>query len=472
MKLRFTLTILLSLVAVVAFAQDDVQKMVDELCKEVEDYTGLKFKKQVPAALQSREDFGKFVKEEMDKSYPKEKAAALTAYYQLLGWAPEGYDLTGSMAELITSQAGAYYEPTKDHIYMLMGKPGDKMFKIILFHELVHALQDQYNDIGKSMEALDKSGDEEAISAFRFVVEGEATYWMTLYGAGQKDLGSTGEFIFNLQRNLTTKQIVGLSKLQAQMMKDQPDMAKGAEVLEKTPAILVRQLTDAYQKGAYLIYKVYDKGGMDACRKLCDAPPPSTRDAMYPVEWMKSPRPTVKVDLPDFKTKLAGWTRVYDAVGGALTWHVLFEDTRKASDKIASGWDGDRVQVWTRGKDKLVVAEIRFRDDETAECFEKQLERVYRETWNADKKISDLSAKPLMLDARGDTLRVERAGGRVVFYRGALPSAVTGIAEPVRARPPVPVKEESDMTTIVFVVAGGAVGLAVLVFFSRRSAAA
>ena len=93
-----------------------------------------------------------------------------------LGLIPEGTDLFGVTLEEQANQIVGYYDPDTKEMVMISDSGGsDALAQITYAHEFVHALQDQHFDLNALQDQVDALNDSEATSAFRALVEGDAT---------------------------------------------------------------------------------------------------------------------------------------------------------------------------------------------------------------------------------------------------------------------------------------------------------
>jgi hypothetical protein len=151
---------------------------VDEIREEVAKVRGLPWKKRVPAAMLSREELlanlEKMMKEELDE----EEYAKDLKILRRLGMLSEKDDPMEMMKRYLGKGIQGYYDPEKDHFFMIDGLSVEGQ-RPVIFHELTHALDDQYIDI----EALTKAyeTDEDRMFAFKCTIEGCAEHARVLY---------------------------------------------------------------------------------------------------------------------------------------------------------------------------------------------------------------------------------------------------------------------------------------------------
>ncbi|MBI2932926.1 MAG: hypothetical protein HYY16_14880 [Planctomycetes bacterium] len=198
---------------------------------------------------------------------------------------------------------------------------------------------------------------------------------------------------------------------------------ESVERLRKMPPIFVRASSDPYCRGPYLAYLVYERSGLEGFRALFrEKLLTNTRDAMFPAQWMKSPRPVATVALGPVGEALGdGWEKPYEDTLGALAFHTLLEDYRREADAVGKAWDGDGVELWRKGDQLLIAVVVLLNTETEAAKLAKQLERLYREQWTKGAKIKEHEASFVWLSAGSDHFVAEARGKIVVLARGALP---------------------------------------------------
>ena len=82
---------------------------------------------------------------------------------------------------VMQSQVAAYYDPESDAFYVVTQDLSEQMLGGLYAHELYHGLQDQHYNLDEYI--LSQTGgklNDDELLARQAVVEGEATYIMTL----------------------------------------------------------------------------------------------------------------------------------------------------------------------------------------------------------------------------------------------------------------------------------------------------
>jgi hypothetical protein len=162
----------------------------DEVLAQMSQITGLKQRTPVKKTLRSREEIRAYVISEMneDKQPAERYASARSA--EAFGLLPRGFDIDSFMVDLLTEQIAGLYDPKAHEFYIADWIPlADQ--KMVMAHELTHALEDQHFQIETWVKAARPNDDGEL--AREAVLEGSAMAAMIDYllketGRSLKDL--------------------------------------------------------------------------------------------------------------------------------------------------------------------------------------------------------------------------------------------------------------------------------------------
>src|SRR3954465_8908650 len=250
--------------------------------------------------------------EDLDRTYTAARRHADEEVLKLLGLLKPGVDLRKVSGTVFGQGVAGYYDPRTKHLRVVSGAQTTNRFlyEITLAHELTHALEDQRFKLD-----LESSSSDDAGLATLALVEGSATAVMFTYG----------------EQHFTSEQTLG--GLFSSLGQD-----TGA-----LPPFIEAQLVFPYVAGQEFVKRLYAAGGwgvVDAAYRF--RPPASSEQIMHPDKYLA-------VELPD-KVRLqaspgAGWHRV---VGG--TWGE-WATGQLVSNEAATGWGGDRYELWQRGSD-------------------------------------------------------------------------------------------------------------------------
>ena len=325
----------------------------------VEKISGRKFKTEVKGKIQSVEEFRDYVKKDID-NYFNEKGKWRQVALSKLGLLPGDYNLRQGLENLVVSQAGAYYDPQSKCMYIVKINMPPMEIEIMLIHEMVHALQDQYYNLEKLIKQADNDDQEAAI---KYLVEGEATYIMTI--AQLEKMGITFapdspmlDISFSRYKNMGRKELLELSMAQAESYKKTaPDLYESLIALKDTPDYLFWTLNAPYFRGACSIHSLVTIDAKERnWRTIEDAyrnPPVSTEQMIHPkklTEPRDNPEPLSSPNLG------ADWTILSENTLGELGFWILFSNAAEGkADEASEGWDGDKYILMQHNKTKDIV---------------------------------------------------------------------------------------------------------------------
>jgi hypothetical protein len=282
----------------------------------VERATGLRFKQHPIVLRRNRAQVREYVIHKFDDDLPPRELAGAQAAYRLFGLIPDSLDLRRSMIDLLTEQVAGYFDPDSNALYI----PADidpSQARLVISHELVHALQHQYLNLDSLVE-LKRQNDRR--SAAQAILEGQATLAQVVVLMPEQKIESLP--------NLWELRGAVLGAGQEQM-----------KVFATAPLWLRESLIFPYLGGAEFVrWFEHQYPGKQPYGALM---PISTEQILHPARYLAGDRP----DGLAFTTSDA--VRYEDGLGEfeirLLFEQFLHDDT--AAVASAAGWDGDRYQV-------------------------------------------------------------------------------------------------------------------------------
>ena len=121
----------------------DLGRLVDSLMPAVEEATGLTFTATPASGMRTREEVRVYLLSKLEQEFPDERVRGVTAAYRLFRLIPDTLDLKQLVLDLYTEQVAGYYDPDSLMLYGVEGADRTQ-FRLVMAHELVHALQHQY----------------------------------------------------------------------------------------------------------------------------------------------------------------------------------------------------------------------------------------------------------------------------------------------------------------------------------------
>src|SRR5947199_5580224 len=339
----------------------------DEVLQEMSEITGLKLVTQLKKSLRSREEIRAYVIKQMNEEKNAAERYADQRSAEAFGLLPKGFDLDSFMVNVLTEQVEGLYDPKAREFYIADWSPlADQ--RMVMAHELTHALEDQHFQIEAWLKAARPNEDAEL--ARDAVLEGSAMAAMVDYLM----LG-TGRSLKDLP-DFDPSMLIG-------------DLGS-TPTLEKAPPFLKDALIFPYIGGLNFSAAVMRNVGWSALSGVFEKPPVSTQQILHPALYRSGKTP-VTVTLPQLEKLLGNnWSKLDENIMGEFGWKEVlkqFLDNDRAKT-LAAAWAGDRYIVFEQKQtEKLVlVTRLHLNTEEHAVRFFGQyseaLEKKYSERSN------------------------------------------------------------------------------------------
>jgi hypothetical protein len=357
---------------------------------------GLPAKAKVEGRLIGRSEIARYISQQVDEENPKDVIEANEALLYGLGTVAASFDYRESVVALMSAQLLGFYDPKQKTFFVAGDLSGDDA-DATLWHELVHALQDQNYDLARLTDWQPDLGDSQA--AIHALAEGDATSAM-------------------LDAMLQPRHTTAL---------DLPDSLIKAETLlgEATisaPPVLVRSLIAPYVDGLGFTNALRREGGFPAVDAAWRDPPLTTEQLLH-LEKYRAREAPLLVALPPGPPQAPELRERFHDVMGEQTLRIIFEEwmPSRTAASSASDWGGDRLAVFSdETRQRWAVGwHLRF---DTAAAAERALLAFARGA-AASERQSDSKLAPVTPSARpkGDRLCRERhtQGPFALVRRGA-----------------------------------------------------
>ena len=315
-----------------------LRKLASELLPDLAARSGLELREPVRLEMRSREELVRYLESKLDEELPEEEARATVEAYALFGLVPNTLDLREVLLALYTEQVAGFYEPDSTTLFVMDDQP-EALLEGLLVHELVHAVQDQWVDLGALADP--KLGSDRATAA-QAAIEGHATLVMLEYMAEQAqgtpvDLGALPNFA-----NLLRSQLEGA--------RDQ------FPALAAAPPVIQESLLFAYLEGAGYVHGLWAQG--DRVAPFGEYLPKSTEQILG----------GTADDVPiELAMSVSGADILHEDVLGRLELGVMLDQhLGPGSARFADGWGGDRYVLVEVGTGERGLIWYSVWDDEAA----------------------------------------------------------------------------------------------------------
>ena len=329
-------------------SEAELRLAVQQMMPAVERAMRLRFKQHPVVLRRSRAQVRDYVIHKFDDDLPPAELAGAQAAYRLFGLIPDSLDLRRSMVDLLTEQVAGYFDPDSNALYV----PTDidpSQARLVISHELVHALQHQYVNLDSLVE-LKRQNDRR--TAAQAILEGQATLAQIVVLMPEQKIESLPNF-WDLRTGLGAQQ-------------------QGMKVFGSAPLWLRESLIFPYLGGAEFVrWFEREYPGKQPYGALM---PISTEQILHPARYASGDRP----DRLAFESPTPDTVRYEDGLG-EFEIRLLFEQylgDDSAAALFATGWDGDRYQVLGAGGDALVWYTL-WDDAAAGTRFFKGIERAW-----------------------------------------------------------------------------------------------
>ncbi len=291
----------------------------------------------------------------------RESFSHLTTLYRLLGHLGPNEDYEGAYLAFSGNNLIGFYSLKDKALYVVTpdGKPIDfasleVLEQSTIAHELTHALQDNAFDV-QALFAKTKDDLDWAL-ALTSVIEGDA---VNVEGSWRRD-HAYAPIPAPVRAALAANTL--------------PLARSGGGVsaqTQSTPVSIEREFRFPYTTGAEWVSIVRSQRGNEAIDGVLRGRRLTTAEVIHPDLYDTGLTPE-SVSLPDLSTSLGDdWKHVAGGAFGEfqLRNYLQLELTALPATQAATGWRGDRYDVYIKGGDAIAAFHLRFASAEEAQQF-------------------------------------------------------------------------------------------------------
>jgi hypothetical protein len=327
---------------------------------EIEKLRGQEFRAPVELRVSDKQGLLRYIEERRRLDTTPERERFLEQSAKLTGLIRPELDLVQAVTDFYSAQVGGFYDPPSKSFRIMQGYEGD-LARLIMAHEFVHALDDQWHDLDRLAKSM--GNDSDAMFAFSALCEGSAMTTMTQW----------------MLSNAAKLDPQALAKIQETGMAGMKDL----------PPFVWKPSLAAYTAGQSFV----EKGGKARLAEAFARPPRSSEQILHPEKYWSTDKRDDPVRV-EFKTdKLpAGWKVLGQDTLGEIGLMLLTmpKDQRKGIDpgdlgamigmkftsKPAEGWDGDRMMLSEGDGARVLDLVVVFDTDTDAEEFRAAMQEL------------------------------------------------------------------------------------------------
>jgi hypothetical protein len=312
-----------------------------ELVAVTEQVRGLEFLYEPELVLVSDEELARRVRQQIEEELDPADLVIDEALFEVLGLLDPSVDLLQAYTDLYAEQVAGFYDSDTGEMVVSSDTELTALGKMIVVHELVHALTDQHFGFAAVMDDLVEAERYHEAAALQALAEGDATYFQIVY----------------FQQLSLVEQVAAVDE----------SLAADTSVLDSLPAWFGEDLSFPYDAGFKLVERIVESEGITGVDQAYRLVPATTEQIIHPDVYFAL-QPAREVSLPE--TPLSGY-EVYEE-GTLGEWNVDLYLLDGVSDGIAtvasSGWGGDAYRVLWNGQDVAFV--MRFLGDTPGDAGE------------------------------------------------------------------------------------------------------
>lgn len=415
------------------WTQEELEAVTDEIRVELEELRGDKFLQPVQVKITDKDGLLAYLKQRIGAFTTPEQWVADSTQARLLGLIPADLDLLATTYSMLEGQVGGFYDPASSSFYLMDSFTGG-MARVILSHELVHALDDQLFDLDAGMRDRLKSAD--AGFAYQALCEGSAQL-------------------------ISMRWVIG--HMNSLSPSDLEQASLGTESLAAAPAFLWKPLLAAYMAGnnfldlGYRLQRRELRKAASQSKTIAAAfasPPRSSEQVLHPSKYWNAESLDEPIQV-SHGTAPEGWTERSRTTLGELILAILVEDEAGLAapdlanpraiigltytNSAAEGWGGDEVVLLSKdGADVVHLATVWDTEPDAQEFYD-ALKRVEPRIRAVTAALSETSGMRIDLDERRVTM---------ISYTGTDASAVdeliTGLPVTITQAPALVEAEELE----------------------------
>ena len=299
----------------------------DTVFQEMSRITGLPIRSPLKKQIIGKAEMAALLKAKLHSELTPAEIAAEEASLKAFGLVRPDFDLGKFLISFYTEQAAGFYDPQSKTMY-IAAWVAPNMQKMVLAHELTHALQDQSFNLDRFLRAVEDNDDES--NARQAVAEGYATAAM-------------------MQYLIEPVPIAGMPSLRSFMASALHQNPEQYPVFAGAPFFLRYESLFPYSQGLEFMQQGLKLDGWRELNKLFSDPPVNTKEIFDPTLYFQHrPQPAISLPRPARLSRMRGLRFVTENTLGELGYYALLGQLMSESEakKVSPNWAADRYLIF------------------------------------------------------------------------------------------------------------------------------
>ena len=334
----------------------------------------------------------------MEESYenPESYIDSYEFFLKRLHLVEKDFGLYDFLLESVYSDVSGMYLPKKKEL-LILKDANTRIMSATLIHELIHAAQDSVVDLDDLYETHANSVDGNL--ALKCLIEGQAIAIETLIRANQSIEDRSAEEVM---------------KEVAQLVSKRMEENSFDSVLESTQLF-------PYTAGYNFVATQYSKGGKKDFRSMYNRIPTSTEQILHYDKFVRNEMPKVTILEEQKRVMNTLWKELDSTTLGEFyiqaIFNTLLKDSLALNKQAASGWGGDRINVFEANGRKFFVWDTLWDSKADANEFYKRYE-MFSKMRFGNSKFTQTKTFNIVYPQKEPHLLIRKEGLRVLIIEG------------------------------------------------------
>jgi hypothetical protein len=393
---------------------DQYKNYTNSLMYELEQLRGKPFKRNISVVLYTQEQYRSRLAGVISQLSAEEKKNANAIWVRENLLRP-GMDYFAGYDSTMASMTGGFYAFGSDTIAVVTEGNANRILyadSVSIFHELVHAMQDQYFDLTLLKKNVASSDQDNSLT---FVLEGEAELFSVYYEFKL----ITGQYPSSSSQVVTVLQMMGN---QAEHMLDSLHLAN-------QPLLVYQPFLWAYFPYGPLFINEVAQGSWSAIDPVFASLPIKTRELIFPSTYLTG-RTEYLLDMSPFLSSLDSTQIVddKDQLGYLLAYVIFREWDNYTPGRASAGLAADNIIVYHGAQDSTLRMVWYTKWDGTSSTSD--FMSAYRLLVNKKRNITlapgSYNGNKLIVNDTINRIFIEQADSTVIIMEDYLPQYLNG----------------------------------------------
>lgn len=328
---------------------DGLSAAEQKIIEETEKLRGIKSTEKLVPIYQTKAELREYLINQLDEVSDEEFADELLIY-NVLGFAPNNFDLRQFYIDMYTEQIAGFYDPKEKQMYLIKDDSSYD-YALTLSHEYTHFLQYNHPEFSETLQYYDDDDfcedQGETCLIVDALIEGDATL---------------------------TEGLIDIDSIIGKYRNESGSSSSSSSIFDTAPKYFQDYLLFSYVYGYDFVAYHYLKGGFDAVNSLYIDLPQSVEQIMHPEKYLKDAPVDVTTE-PFHKIIADEFEIIREDVLNEADIKMLLSDGYKSEWQLserqasaaAEGWGGGSFIIAKKDEKPLFFSKMIWDTEKDAE---------------------------------------------------------------------------------------------------------